>query len=526
MVNNQLLRVLSIGAFLCLMGLSLFSIRHPFVTIENIFQSTLVIAAVGLVLGRGAIWSKPSRAFIPLLVLALISVPFVALSQAFGSVGVISLIFHAHFGVEDAGLAGFGPEIAGGVLLVTYVAFAAYALANLTGWHKTTYFSATLALFAVSPMLLFAIRYGTLEEIDSDLHARIVTPVLVEPAQKPDIIIVYLEGIERAFDLTAQFGDVFDPLHNYENKGVSFTQVRQVHGTGWSLAGLVSTQCGVPLASRGLRNIYDFDQESDFLEPIHCLSDGLTEMGYQTKLVVGGSQDFGGFRHFFETHNIDNVYDRPRIRTLYTEAEYDAAWMAHVVDDQMIFDTAIQLYDQGVATDDPMMMIIETYGPHGAASVLSRSCTQTGRAEMAPDPASAVSCTLRDTDRFLAHVADNRKDRPTVVVLASDHLNHDPVIKASFRLSERANTVIFFGLGMDSTVVQPGTVIDRPATMMDVYPSLLSFAGFGDANAQAGLGRSLFGEAPTLIEEKGFARFDAEIFPNPRLSRVIWGDLD
>ena len=66
--------------------------------------------------------------------------------------------------------------------------------------------------------------------------------------------------------------------------------------------------------------------------------------------------------------------------------------------------------------------------------------------------------------------------------------------------------------------------IAREATMMDIFPTILSFSGLAGRDAKAGLGRSLLGEAPTLLETKGFAQFTAELFPNPALSQAVWGN--
>jgi hypothetical protein len=61
--------------------------------------------------------------------------------------------------------------------------------------------------------------------------------------------------------------------------------------------------------------------------------------------------------------------------------------------------------------------------------------------------------------------------------------------------------------------------------MIDVYATLLAYAGFASPNVKAGLGRSLFGDEPTLIDEKGFTVLNRNIFPNYVLSQALWGDV-
>lgn len=197
-----------------------------------------------------------------------------------------------------------------------------------------------------------------------------------------------------------------------------------------------------------------------------------------------------------------------------------------ILDDQVVLDAAKSVYSERVAESEPLLMIVETYGPHGSSALLSSNCTESGRPELAPDLSSAITCTLRNTDTFLEHTVANHGDRPTVILLVSDHLNHDTFIQSRVPLEERANTVIMYTVGADQPFVLPGTMIDRPASMMDVYPTLLAYLGFADRGNAVGLGRSLFGDTLTFLEQKGFDRFNAELFPNPLLNDMIWASGD
>lgn len=488
--------------------------------------SVAAIVALGLICGRETMWRRPSKGFIVLQVVAILTLPFVLLSQAFGDVSVVSLIFHVNFGVEGVGLAGFERQLLHGILLVFFVVFSAFSIGNIANWPRTTYSAAIVGLLYVNPLTSYIVHYGSSQSVESDIHDRIITPEVTNTSTQPDIILVYLEGVERSFALTDVFGDVFAPLLAYEQKGVSFTAVRQVYGTEWSLGGMVANLCGVPLAPRGLRRHFDLAEVEDFLKPVTCLPDLLAEMGYNNSLVVGGGQGFAGFGHFFASHQIKNVFDRPIIQARVSSEDYASALHAGLVDDQMVFDVAMEVYDQSTAEPKPLFLVVETNGPHGSASVLSRNCTSTGRADSAPNVARAVQCTLGDTDRFLDHISANHAGRDTLIIVASDHLNHDPGIKRQFSVTDSSNTIIMYWLGVNSALVPNGSKIDREATMFDVFPSILAYVDLVDRHAQGGLGRSLFGDDSTLIEEKGMAGLNAELFPNPLLSQAIWGKGD
>ena len=522
---DQIRKIIATIAFFGLIFVSLLVLSKPGFDSTSAAQSALAVLVVGLLIGRAAVWAKPSKIILVPVLIGLIAIPFVILSRAFGSYLVLSLVFHAQFGISGADFAGFEREIFDGVLYVTLIIFAAYALTNLLNARRWVYLSAALALIVINPLARYLYEYGAAQSIESDLHLSLETPQLNAPEVLPDIIIVYLEGIERGFADEQIFGDIYRPIETYEALGTTFTGVRQVNGTAWSLAGIVATHCGVPLVPNGFRYYSGLDRQVDFMPDRACLSDVLGGLGYETSFVMGGGQDFGGYDHFFKSHQFDNIVDSYALTAARPAAEISAASSGWVLDDQLVFDASRDLYDQKASNAAPMFLTIATYGPHGSTSILSRDCTDDGQAGLAPDIPTAISCTLDDTVGFLDHVIANSGDRPTIVMLASDHLNHDPAMGALFAKEARRNTVIMFGLG-GAAPLEPGTQIEKAGSMLDLFPTLLAFAGVAETDATGGLGRSLLADASTIVEEKGLGRFNAELFPNPLLNRAIWGEPD
>lgn len=99
--------------------------------------------------------------------------------------------------------------------------------------------------------------------------------------------------------------------------------------------------------------------------------------------------------------------------------------------------------------------------------------------------------------------------------LYCDHLNRDFAMTGVVLQPERMNIVIMFGLGLEPRLLEPGTRIDRPATLLDVYPFVLAVAGIEGPGVQAGLRRSLCDIAGPVLEEKGCQLLNAELFINP-----------
>ncbi len=225
--------------------------------------------------------------------------PFAILVRVFGGFDVLALVFHAQFGVEGATLGGFETEVIEGSAAVAIIVFAGFAIGNLFGRQMLTYAVAFIALVALNPLLRFGVSYLGATEVESDLHMWLSrVEIVTSPKVLPDIVIVYLEGLERTYGRRELFGDIYAPLEKYAQMGVSFTQVRQVRATGWSLAGMAARQCGVPLLPNGFRTGNNFTKQTSFLGAHTCLGDVTAELGYHNFFLFGGSKNLVGLATF------------------------------------------------------------------------------------------------------------------------------------------------------------------------------------------------------------------------------------
>ena len=104
----------------------------------------------------------------------------------------------------------------------------------------------------------------------------------------------------------------------------------------------------------------------------------------------------------------------------------------------------------------------------------------------------------------------------------SDHLNHSPTMARTMPREDRRNMILMMGLGFDGAYGGEGQSIDKYASMVDVYPTLLTWFGFADASVRGGLGVSMFSTEPTLMEQYGREELDRMLIPNLELSKEIW----
>ena len=119
-------------------------------------QLILLCGVSGIVTARQQLWHKPGRWFVLPILAAVVAIPFAVILRVFGSFDVLSLVFHAQFGVEGTTLAGFEDEILEGAAAVLGITFAGYALANLINRRTAGYVLTALVLVLVNPI----VRYG------------------------------------------------------------------------------------------------------------------------------------------------------------------------------------------------------------------------------------------------------------------------------------------------------------------------------------------------------------------------------
>ncbi|MEZ5913438.1 MAG: sulfatase-like hydrolase/transferase [Paracoccaceae bacterium] len=355
--------------------------------------------------------------------------------------------------------------------------------------------------------------------VDSGLAERLANPVPQAGALGgPDLVVIYLEGLERRYGDTAIWGDAYAPLAELAREGLEFTDIGQSAGTGWSLAGMVASQCGVPLVANGFRFKNNYTEQTDFLTGRVCLGDMLAARGYDMEYIVGGDLEFAGINHFYASHGVRDQLGKRQIEALHPADFIAKATIDWVLDDELIFETAKARYGALATGPSPVALFVETIGPHGATAYLSRRCSDDGQARKSGDLARVVRCTSDDTHHAVRAIQAEAaaRGRDLRIVLMSDHLSHHVGDPEWERRVPRRNTVIFLGGAW------AGSVNDRAGTMVDVYPTLLDWLGFAARPVRGGLGVSLLSDQHSLVAELGLEAFDEALMFDPALSTAIW----
>ncbi len=523
-VMNSTLRIAATVLFLMAVGLA---------TLVTVAPSTPaghpgIVALLALLLAGGLLWKLDAKARVPwrfYLVLALpvaLLLPMVVIARAFRRVDMVSILFHADMGMADAGLQGLETELLQAVLVCAILVIAFRGLVRIWGGRGRGLVALAVYVLAINPLVLALGFLVTAPAPKDDLSKFLSYPTPAPAAVPPvDLLMIYMEGVDRQFADAANWGDAYAPLTEIAAGGTTFSRISQITGTGWSLAGVVATQCGVPILPCGLLYGTNFEKLHQFMPGLTCLGDMLAERGYDSRFVVGGPLEFGGLDILFRGHGYNEATGRIELEARRPRSEINAAIIGWMLDDQLVFDEAARMQGQMVVGDKPYALVIETIGPHGAKALISRRCAPDGRAGFTEDFDRVLRCTIDDTAAFVAAARARQKaerpGRPLLVVLLSDHLNHNAMLPTPGPEFAGYNTVIFAGAG-----VAAGKTLAKPGAMIDVLPTLMELMGLAHPPHRAGLGVSLLGVEQTLVERFGVAALEPMLLFNRDLADRIW----
>ena len=323
--------------------------------------------------------------------------------------------------------------------------------------------------------------------------------VRVEPAAPKNLILIYVESLEAAYADPSLFGkDLLSPLN--EVPGTTFGTFRSAPGVGWTMAGLVATQCGVPL--RFVTRMPRLDESGNdsarlvqsFMPNAVCLGDLLRAQGYRNVFVGGANLEFAGKGKFLRSHGYDQAYGLVEWRSEGVPVGDVNGWGLY---DDELFELAKRKVESLHRSGERFNLTLLTLDTHHPDGHYSPRC----RARGAKRFEDIVSCTAEQVVDFYAFLRDGGYLSDTNVVVIGDHLAMpNPVYETLQRVSDRR----IFNKFISGAPQVKNTEELRP---FDMLPTILEFAGFSVHGDCLGLGCSGFG-----------ARERASTQPRPVLS--------
>ncbi|WP_169923734.1 LTA synthase family protein [Propionicimonas paludicola] len=315
-----------------------------------------------------------------------------------------------------------------------------------------------------------------------------VTPsVTAGPARPLNLITIYLESIENAFGDSALFGeDLLSEVKAATADWSSYPRLEQPASSGWTMAGIVATQCGLALKSDLFQAGFDPNETGErvdsYLPGAVCLGDVLRDAGYTSTFAGGATTEFAGKGKYLSAHGYQTVLGLDDWVRQGEPAQDISSWG---LSDERLFDRAAAIVDDLHARQQPFNLTLLTLDTHEPATVHG-SCNAGQGASMAV----ATKCSMRAVAGFLKHLRAAGYLKDTVVVVTGDHLKAVGDGTAFHQeLSHAGQRSIFFRLWSPRPV---HLGVDR-GDQFSVLPTTLEALGFSIPDGRAGLGLSLLG---------------------------------
>lgn len=351
------------------------------------------------------------------------------------------------------------------------------------------------ALASAAPLhslFAFALRDPSLVEPRMPAYspADIVTESPGIPAvggRKKNIVLIYAEGLERSYFDQAVFGDLLPNLRALSATALDFSQVYQMPGTSWTIAGIVASQCGFPLST--LHNSANNSTMASTANPFadsRCMADILQENDYQTVFMGGADLRFAGKGQFLRTHGYDEVAGLQELEDEIAEGAPRNEWGLY---DDQLFEMALGKIKRLSTSDAPWLLTVLTVDTHFPRGDPSPTCQPIAGVD--DSMSQAIHCSDQLISGFIEQVRAITDSEDTIIAVFSDHLSFRTTLwRKTRQIDPRLLTFLLF----DETL-GPG-VSDVPGSHFDVGPTLLDAAGVA-FQGSLGSGLSLLSDRVT-----------------------------
>ncbi|WP_249976397.1 sulfatase-like hydrolase/transferase [Vreelandella olivaria] len=485
----------------------------------TLFFIAFLWMGIGLKLRWGTPVNARYRAVWPwsLLPISLFGI-YVYLADSFGNVDLGAVFFHLQAGMAEHGGAGKM------FLAVFYTLIVLAVLVSVTWitrhdqrWRLLERFIA-IALLAGNP-LLYGLGQRSAAIVTDDgawLDRRYMAPPTEDQIDAPNLLLMYLESIERTYS-HEMFGDAYADLEALGERGIAFEGIRQMENTGWTMAGMIASQCGVPLMPAGLLHDSQFEPLSQVVPGVDCLGDVLAAQGYRLSYLGGASTQFAGKGLFYRGHQFDTVKGKEELAPEMDDPDYVNSWGLY--DDTLYDFTAREIRRLSEEDNGPWAVVNLSIAGHAPSGFPSQTCLDRQGDFDGQDILYSVECSARQARDFIEQLEQEGLLDNTLVVVLSDHLTMRVSVWDQLTALDRDNTFIMLGEGITPRRIR------RDATMLDVFPTILDAMDLPLYDNRAGLGASLLSDKPTLVEVHGLNVLNERLREETALQHRLWDGL-
>ncbi len=476
---------------------------------------SFIIASVSFITGSLYFYRKSQfsiKSFFVFIILFLITIlldSLYVISDYFTGDGITDgTLYHIQYGLQGSGFLEYRGLIVGlmGFIFVALMfLWLVVSKKRFDGGKEVDHFRLTIFLMGISLFLNPAIPdlyhlLDTSQQRDgmstedyykqyefSDFYKK---PILKKIGEQKNFVFIYAESFEQTYSNENNFPGLTPGLDALSKRAVSFTDLRQLKGTGYTIAGFVASQCGIPLVGPTFGNA--MSGMDSYLPSISCLGDALSDEGYTLVDYGGEDASFAGRDLFLKQHGFKEVYGKKELLPRLQDSSYVTNWGLY--DDslfEVVYDDFLRLSDQ----DTSFGLFLSTLDTHQPNGHLSKSCEGIRYKDGSDLVLNGIACSDRLIAKFVRDILASPDGKNTVVIIASDHLApHNPSEKSEGDMM-RSNRLMI----ISPDDMQPVEVTVLGSTL-DTGATLLPFIGYQSYGI--GLGRNLLDPWQSEFERK------------------------
>lgn len=453
---------------------------------------SLILLALSVFFNRKTNLIKINRGLFSLLIFvsAILNIAYVV-SDYFTANGIDdSVLYHVKYGLGGAGFS----EYRGLIISAIFFLILAFALSVWTfmarsrhsAGHKK-YIYAAFILVLVSTLISPAsadlynlfLTQKTETVVESEFYKYYTEPSIERVGERKNLVFIYAESLENTYFDNELFPGLIKELRDTEAITTHFTNISQVMGTEWTMAGVVGSQCGISLVTPSQGN--SMSGMDKFLPSVVCMGDLLKQKKYYLAFYGGADLKFAGKGKFFTTHKFDEIKGIDQLSPMLQYQSYMSGWGLH--DDtllDMVYKRFLKLSKEQ-KNFALFTLTLDTHHPNGYPS--PRGCRGIKYKDGSNEILNAVACSDHLISGLIKKILESPYGSNTVIVLVSDTLAmrntaYDLLIKG-----DRKNLFMVFESGSKKR-----RIIDKAGSTLDIGTTLLPFIGF---KSEIGLGRDL-----------------------------------
>ena len=303
---------------------------------------------------------------------------------------------------------------------LTLITFYIIYLVRKKKFISDVFISVVFFVLIITNIYLFAEKYSVIQFFNKDrsgpdfYETHYKDPNLLQKKKK-NLIIIYAESLEDFFSREDVFKeDLLKSLKNINFNKINFQNFYQRLGTSWTIAGIVSTQCGVPLNNFMYSKSNKFTQEvNQFMPNIKCLGDILKKEGYDNIFMKSQDARFAGTKKFLKSHGYDEILDKSyweknnKIESDYDLFQYAKEKVLYLETNNKPYNLSILTYDMHIPAENKKNK-----------STYSEICKNLDN-EIYNDNIKCVSLIITDFINYL--ISKNILENTTLIIIG-DHL--------------------------------------------------------------------------------------------------------